>query len=99
MTRMPGDNLIDKFLSTSHSPLKLNKPLPENQPLATENEIISKSLTEDEELVTETLANIYTKQKKYDKALEAFKKLSLKYPEKNSYFATRIEEIEKFKNI
>ncbi len=94
-----GDNLIDKFLSTTHSPLKLNKPLPESQPLAAENEIIAKSLTEDEDLVTETLANIYTRQKKYDKALEAFKKLCLKYPEKNSYFATRIEEIEKLKNI
>ena len=49
--------------------------------------------------ITETLANIYLEQKKYDKALEAFKKLGLKYPEKNSYFATRIEEILKLKNI
>lgn len=96
---LSGDNLIDKFLSTAHSPRKLNIPLTDSQSLATENEIIAKSLTEDDELVTETLANIYAVQKKYDKALEAFKKLSLKYPEKNSYFATRIEEIEKLKNI
>ena len=93
-----GDNLIDKFLSASAGSLKLQKPVSDRQPSAPGDEIIAKSLTEDEELVTETLANIYTSQKKYDKALEAFKKLSLKYPEKNSYFATRIEEIENLKN-
>ena len=58
--------------------------------------MISKSLSESDELITETLGNIYFQQKKYDKALDAFKKLSLKYPEKSVYFAARIEEIEKY---
>lgn len=94
-----GDSLIDKFLSGSTGSLKLNKPVPQEQTSASGNDVIARSVTERDDMITETLANIYVKQKKYDKALKAFEKLSLKYPEKNSYFATRIEEIEKLKNI
>ncbi len=94
-----GGSLIDKFLSGSKGTLKLNKHSPEEQTTAPGNDVITRSVTENDEMVTQTLANIYVEQKKYDKALKAFKKLSLKYPEKNSYFATRIEEIEKLKNI
>ena len=46
-----------------------------------------------EELMTETLAKVYVKQKKYQKALLAYKILSLKYPEKNSFFADQIKQI------
>ncbi|MFW6310108.1 MAG: hypothetical protein ACOC1D_03315 [Prolixibacteraceae bacterium] len=94
-----GDSLIDKFLSGSTGSLKLSKPFPHEQAAAPDNDIVARSVAEQDDMVTETLANIYVGQKKYDKALNAFKKLSLKYPEKNSYFATRIEEIEKLKNI
>jgi hypothetical protein len=45
-------------------------------------------------LVTETLAGIYADQGLYLKAIEVFKKLILKYPEKKSYFATQIKELE-----
>jgi len=44
---------------------------------------------------TETLAHVYIKQKRYDKALEIIKNLSLKYPEKNIYFADQIRFLEK----
>ena len=44
---------------------------------------------------TETLANIYIKQKRYEKALEIIKNLSLKYPKKNIYFADQIRFLEK----
>jgi len=44
---------------------------------------------------TETLAYIYIKQKRYDKALEIIKNLSLKYPKKNIYFADQIRYLEK----
>lgn len=49
----------------------------------------------DERYFTETLAKIYVKQKRYDKALEIIKKLNLKYPKKNTYFADQIRFLEK----
>ena len=47
------------------------------------------------ELITETLAKILTDQKKYKKAIKAYRILSLKYPKKSSFFADRIKEIKK----
>ena len=46
-----------------------------------------------DELMTETLAKVLVKQKKYKKAIRAYKILSLKYPEKNVLFATEIKKI------
>lgn len=94
-----GNNLIDKFLSAQPGPIKRGEKTPDITREETENEFIEKSVSEHDELITETLAMLYFEQKKYDKALEAFQKLSLKYPEKSVYFASRIEEIEKLKNI
>ena len=50
------------------------------------------------ELMTETLAKIYVKQKKVKKALYAYKILSLKYPEKSSFFANQIKKLQKKQN-
>lgn len=50
---------------------------------------------EDDSCFTETLAKIYIKQQRYSKALEIIKKLSLKYPKKNAYFADQIRFLEK----
>ncbi len=83
----PIFDLIDKFLKDKPKIVaKRDKitPAPEN---------IIKSVEEKQMLMTETLANLYVKQKKYGKAIQAFKILSLKYPKKSSYFANRINEL------
>ncbi len=96
---LQGDSLIDKFLSAKPGVIRQNSNDSKSRSTPHIKEIEENSTTENEEIVTETLATIYFQQKNYEKALETYKKLSLKYPEKSVYFATRIEEIEKIKNI
>ncbi len=50
---------------------------------------------DEREIMTETLARVYLEQKNYDKAIQAYTILSLKYPEKNSFFAGQIRAIKK----
>ncbi|MBP0903138.1 hypothetical protein ACFSKN_14280 [Mariniflexile gromovii] len=47
-----------------------------------------------EALMTETLARIYVEQKNYKKAIQSYKILSLKYPEKSGFFADQIKAVE-----
>ncbi len=79
--------LIDRFLNQQPKikPSKdyASEPLPE----------VQASLQENKMLMTETLADLYVKQGKYKKAIQAFEILKLKYPEKNRYFAMRILEV------
>ena len=59
------------------------------------DDLALESSTENEQLMTETLAHVYLEQKKYEKAIAAFTVLSLKYPEKSSFFADRSEAVKK----
>lgn len=81
--------IIERFIR--EEPI-IQPPSPEQ--LNTEN-MARQSAEDNYALVTETLANIYADQGLYLKAIEVFKKLILKYPEKKSYFASRIQELEK----
>ncbi len=67
---------------------------PSMDKLDTENK--AKRSSEDADvLVTETLAKVYLDQMLYHKALDTYKKLMLKFPEKSVYFAAQLTEIEK----
>ncbi|MDB4031373.1 hypothetical protein N9462_00130 [Flavobacteriaceae bacterium] len=95
------------IVKTSDTPKKAAKMAQINAFIAT-NPKMSTPLTNPEEitikdaqkinkeaLMTETLARVYLEQKKYKKALQAYKILSLKYPEKNSFFAGQIKVVQK----
>ncbi|SDE37100.1 hypothetical protein SAMN05421855_101303 [Ulvibacter litoralis] len=49
-------------------------------------------------LMTETLAKVYLQQKNYTKAIQAYKILILKYPEKSGFFADQIRAVKKLIN-
>ena len=61
----------------------------------TEEEEAPAEVLDDESYFTETLAKIYVKQQRYSKALEIIRRLNLKYPKKNAYFADQIRFLEK----
>lgn len=87
------EDLIDKFIMAEPriTPSKAEFYSPTN--------MAKLSVVDTEEFVSETLAKIYEKQAYYDKAIRVYEKLSLKFPEKSSYFATLIEKIELQKAI
>ena len=80
--------LIDDFLKTTERAIT-EKDLKNNEDLS------EKSWSSNDELMTETLAKVFVKQKKYRKAIEAYNILGLKYPEKNGFFADQIMKIKK----
>ena len=82
--------LIDVFLA-KQGRIVPDKTIDSNEDLS------EKSWASTDELMTETLAKVFVKQKKYNKALEAYQILGLKYPEKNSFFADQIKEIKRLK--
>jgi hypothetical protein len=82
-----GMDLIDSFLK------KEPKIIPS---VSKKKEVVDLSEEEEDnqdDILSETLADIYIKQGYKDKALAIFEKLHLKYPEKSVYFARRINEL------
>ena len=86
--------LIDEFIEKSPKISPVSK-IQENPTLPKKSELS----TEYSDLMTETLAQIYTEQKKYDKAIKAYKILSLKYPDKREFFEDKISEIENLQKL
>ncbi len=86
----PKENIIEKFIKADIP--GIIKFRSDDQSSSAENKA-RQSANEQSLPITETLAQIYLRQKLYRKALEAYEKLSLKYPEKKTYFANLIEKI------
>ena len=95
--QLRSQGLIDDFIS-QQGEAEEKEVLPESQDEEAEEEDNTPVLSEeelDDSYFTETLAKIYVKQQRYDKALEIIKRLSLNYPKKNAYFADQIRFLEK----
>ncbi|WP_430615050.1 tetratricopeptide repeat protein [Flavobacterium sp. JP2137] len=78
--------LINKFIETNPKIIATKNPVitPVNIEVSAQNNSY---------IMTETLAKIYLEQKKYQKAIQAYEILILKYPEKSSFFADQIIDI------
>jgi len=87
----PQESLSDLVKSLRRKTLL--KPVASN-----EEEEKNEDREESPVFVTETLAKIYMRQGMYKQAILAYEKLSLKYPEKNIYFAGQIDEVKKLMN-
>ena len=83
-----SENLIDKFIEQEP---RISKP--KREEFFSPVQSAEQSLIENDEIVTETLARVYLEQEHFDKAISAYEKLSLKYPQKNSFFANQIKLI------
>jgi tetratricopeptide (TPR) repeat protein len=83
---------IDRFLANDEiSPIKIEL---KNWDRTEETPFPNMEAFDDSDVFSETLAKIYIKQRKYDKALEIIRKIVLFYPEKSSYFADQIQMLE-----
>jgi len=84
-----GNEIIENFIKNDPQ-IKALKPDQIN------NENKAKRSAEDtNDVVSETLAQIYIEQMLYHKAIDTYQKLSLKFPEKSGYFADLIQSLEK----
>jgi len=92
--KVKNDELINKFIIDSPHILPPKPDFRDKE----QTDISESSGRENEGFITETLAKIYINQGYYSKAIFAYEKLSLKFPEKSSYFATQIERIKKLIN-
>ena len=94
------DALINAFIIKSrehqgHFPPAVEEEQPETQPVPVDDVAVSAPDTTDDSLLSESLAKIYIKQRRYEKAYEIIRTLSLNFPEKSIYFADQLRFLQK----
>ncbi|MDN4164138.1 hypothetical protein QWY31_01430 [Cytophagales bacterium LB-30] len=86
------NKIIDQFIEAIPSISKSKAINDDAAPAVDLSETLSYSM---EDFVTENLAVIMLKQGKVDIAIDIYKKLIWKFPQKKAYFATQIENLKK----
>ena len=89
LVRLTSEEVIDRFLREEDLRIVADEHAPEEE-IRTEPD-----LDEEDEVVSEELAEIYLSQGLRDKAAAIYRKLSLLNPEKSVYFAELIRKTEK----
>lgn len=95
--QLEHQDIIDAFIEKNESDTlnRIQFTKKTSNPTSNIEELVDTDKKDDDsEFLTETLAKIYIKQKKYDKALAIIKQLSLNYPKKSAYFADQIRFLE-----
>ncbi|MDD3878041.1 MAG: tetratricopeptide repeat protein [Bacteroidales bacterium] len=85
---LDNNKIIDDFIS-------VEPRIQPNKDYNNDHDLSEKSVEDNLDLVSETLAQIYAKQGHTEKAIKTYEKLCIKYPEKSSYFAIQIENLKK----
>ena len=99
LTQQPQDKLTQQLLKFTDWLKKMKNVSPNPQDLGTDPELekaisgIANASNEAKEIVTETMAEVFVKQGKVDKAVQLFIKLSFLEPEKSAYFAAKIQQL------
>tara|TARA_B100001250_G_C19816868_1_gene798961 strand:+ start:5476 stop:5991 length:516 start_codon:yes stop_codon:yes gene_type:complete len=90
----PKIKIIDKKTNTQSFEHWLNdKLLIQKKTSNNIQENINNSIQDNDNLTTETLAKIYVDQGHYERAIQAYQILCLKYPKKSVFFADQIKNI------
>ncbi|MFI5123829.1 MAG: hypothetical protein ACHQDF_00815 [Chitinophagales bacterium] len=96
----PSDN-FGKQLKSFTDWLKVMKRLPQKQLMSEKTDEreaerirhFAANSIEERDILTETMAEVLAKQGMYENAIALYQKLSLIYPPKSAYFASRIEQL------
>ena len=88
LVRLTSEDIIDKFLLSEHHRIVAEEGEPESEI------VVQAEFDDEDDFVSEELAEVYLAQGLKDMAKETYRKLSLVNPEKSIYFAELIEKIE-----
>ena len=93
--QMKGQDLIDTFLQQEQGRIQLSQSADVETTADIQEELQADEEDQEEEYFTETLARIYIKQGRYQKALDIIGRLNQQFPHKNAYFADQMRFLEK----
>ena len=99
LTKIPQDKLTVQMRRFTDWLKQIKKTDPNPQDLGTDPELekaienIAKTSIEAKEIVTETMADVFVKQGKVNKAIQLYIKLSFLDPSKSTYFANKIQQL------
>jgi len=99
LTKLPQDKLTVQMRRFTDWLKQIKTTDPNPQDLGTDPELekaiqnIAKTSIEAKEIVTETMADVFIKQGKVNKAIQLYIKLSFLDPSKSTYFANKIQQL------